>query len=639
MDYNCYFDMSAIAVTGIILIAAFVSRWIPTNRNRCYKRLASGVFFTALFNFAGCLMEAGVFVRTCIPARYFADTFYHYFHLLTGMYFLLFSYALMDENVYKAARRKTVYYPMIITSSLLILNLFFPLLFYYSPEGSYRHGTLYALLYLIGMYYLGFIIVTVIQNRRVLERRIISSMLVYVLLCSAGIVIQSVIRGFYIGEFFNSLALILLYMTVDPADEIRDDRYGILTRQAYLRSVHGDDLRGEPSHSVFLRISDSQESFSESGHIRQELMKQIADYLKRFRHDVWICVWEENSFVLYMMQPDLEKEAQIMKEIDDRFRQPWNTEGDERILTASIWPIRCPEDVASVSEILKKASLLNDPLLFHRQGIIPYPEAGFDEIAWYRRMNESAQHALEKNLVQVRYEPVFNLRTNTVITARAVAYFPDIDGTYVPGSAFIDTAGGMEYLADLDEYVLNDAAKNQKLLTGGNPEMYVSTRLAYSEITSRNFEERLPRILKRYGTEYQNIMLRISEGAFSRLDEQALSRIKEMQMKGWKFGVDDFGIGQSFLSRLIDEDVKYLVMHKEVTAAVLESEEGRRLGKGIVNMVHGMRKQITMTGVNTEEEVKRADEIGVDNIVGPAVSCPMCPEEFCEWMKERGDFR
>ncbi|MBP3867814.1 MAG: hypothetical protein J6D38_01765 [Solobacterium sp.] len=61
MRYNLYFDMSAIMITLIILIAARISKWIPTYRNRSYRLIVRGVFFTALFDFATCFLENGAF--------------------------------------------------------------------------------------------------------------------------------------------------------------------------------------------------------------------------------------------------------------------------------------------------------------------------------------------------------------------------------------------------------------------------------------------------------------------------------------------------------------------------------------------------------------------------------------------------
>ena len=108
MNYNLYFDMSAALITLVILIAAEISKWIPTYKNRSYRLIVQGVFFTALCDFGTCYLEnAAMQGRSWyIPAKYCLDTGYHISHVLTGLFFALFTLSIINLEIETTKRRR-----------------------------------------------------------------------------------------------------------------------------------------------------------------------------------------------------------------------------------------------------------------------------------------------------------------------------------------------------------------------------------------------------------------------------------------------------------------------------------------------------------------------------------------------------
>ena len=131
------------------------------------------------------------------------------------------------------------------------------------------------------------------------------------------------------------------------------------------------------------------------------------------------------------------------------------------------------------------------------------------------------------------------------------------------------------------------------------------------------------------------MMLRISDGTYAQLEEEQIEALRRMKQDGWLFAIDDFGMGQSVLSRLSDSEISYLIMHRTVTNTILSSEQGRKFGRGLIHAIHGMKKTITLTGIQTAEQAKQAIEMGADYICGPFLTEPLPPLEFRSWMKAR----
>ena len=636
MRYNLYFDMAAAAVTAVIMIAAIVSRWIPTERNVAYRNLVGTIFLTALFDYVTCMLEMGGRPSWYYGAKLFLDSGYHFFHVMSGAMFLRFTFLLLNLNIHDRRTQAVMYLPHSLIAGLLAINLFFPVVFSYTKEGVYQRGPMIILIYLVGFYYLCSVVYTIIRHREAASGRMTRTMTFYVLMCMGGIILQTVEPSFMVGEFMNALSLVLLYLNVDQADEIKDDRFGILTRRAAMDIAAQTVKAGGSAHVIFVRVSEAQILTTGVEHIRMDVMRQIADYLKKFKKECWISVRDDTCFVLQMKMPDKEREQKILEDIDERFHKPWIIDQDSLMLGVSLWPVRCPEDVSSIQELAKKMNLILPLAGRSQRRIASIEDIDYQKLEWKKQMMERIPGALNARTIEVRYEPVLDLSDGRIVAARAVCFFPDDDGTMVNGNDFIDTAGDEMLLSRLDEYALSDASAQQRPMQKSTGITQQATRLAYAEIMSPRFEERLKRICERHNADYRNILLRISEGTYSRLNEESLKRIDEMQKDGWQIAVDDYGIGESFLSRMIESNLKRLILHSEMSESILNTAEGKIFGSGIISMMHDMNKTVTMTGIKTAEQAKTAKEIGVDCICGSYLTEPLPPREFEEWAAKGG---
>ena len=640
MRYNLYFDMSAIMITLIILIAARISKWIPTYRNRSYRLIVRGVFYTALFDFATCFLENGAFQTQAwyIPFKYFFDSGYHFFHILTGLFFALFTFSIINLAIEKPIRRIQLFSPIVITQVLLVLNLFFPVIFSYDSAGFYHRGPFIFLIYVFGVYYLGLSILILVKYRKTVELKVVRIMAVYAVIALSGVVIQTVYPAFMIGEFFNSLALILMYVNIETADEIKDDKYQIMNRKGYLSQVTSNVDNKLPFLSIFVHVSDMHETVvNGDDYSHTAVMREIVAFLKRYKKESWIALWNDNCIVLDAHVSEARAE-EIMKEIEERFHEPWTVGESTQTIGMTEWMVRYPQDIQTIEELAWKTEMLNDVRFHRHRGLLHFSEINFEELGYSRHMMELAGEAVRKHSAEVRYRPVYDVHLKQFVSARAIIYFPDGEGNLVDGNAFVNPAADADSLAEFDEYSLTDAAMNKDILMKNTTLLEVSTRLARAMILKPNFEERMKRICERYDADHTQIMLRISDGTYAQLQEEQIEILRRMQNNGWILAIDDFGMGQSVLSRLTDSVIPYLIMHQSVTNSILSSKQGMKFGKGIIHAIHGMNKTVTLTGIETEQQAKDAIAIGADYISGPYFSEPMPALEFCEWMKARENY-
>lgn len=639
MRYNLYFDMSAICITFVILIAAQMSKWIPTYQNRYYHNMVRGVFLTALINFLTCYLEVADYsAASWYPQAKFAlDSVYHIVHVMSGMFFLRFTMSMINMKANTFLRRLMVYGPWLVTVASLVLNLFYPVMFYYEGQGVYRRGPFIAVIYAAGAYYLLTAVMIVARHQKSVRPQVLRAMRTYAALATTGVAIQTVYPVFMVGEFFNALALTLMYTNVESADDIKDETYGVLNRRAYLRQAAVNAINKVPSQSLFVVISDSHAMTSGgSERMHTELMKQIIRFLKRYRKEVWIAVWNDKCIAMEMRQPDTGRAEAILTEIEDRFREPWTGGDYTQLLGFTGWSIRFPQDVSSVEELVERTELLIDVDSHRHRGVLHFENIDFNELGC-RRMMEHAAEAVRRQTAEVRYEPIVRISSGEIISARSVIFFPNEKGEYINGNLFLDPSADVDVIAGFDEYALSDACRSKDILMNHTTLEEVSTRLSYAMLSHPNFKERLRRIIERNHADYRKCMLRISDSSLNMLSAEQTAELEEMRNEGWLFAIDDFGYGQSYFSHLSDIEIPYLILRPAVSHELAASENGRKLGEGLIHALHGLNKSVTMTGIETEEEAKAAKEMGADYMCGPALSEPMTALDFQNWMKARSE--
>ena len=639
MMYNIYFDISAVMITGVVFMAERISRWIPTNKNRFYRSLVIAVFFTALTDLLSCLMEMyPMGYAWWASVRFFESSMYFNFHVVTGMCYLLFVLSLANVNAYQQKNRILVTLPVILCTVILLINIFVPVLFYYDAQGVYQRGPLMFMQYLFGVYYVIMILWVLHRYRESIGDDNIRIIWGIMLIVCSGILVQYVLKGFLIGEFMNALAVVLIYVMVENAEEIKDERYGIISRSAFLRMADLNVTSKVGFKTVFLHLTDSQQMTGKD-QIHSELVALIIDYLlKMFGEEAWVCFWSDNCLVLDLNGQTDERAREIMDAIEVRFRDPWVSGDYSQTIGACMWLIRCPEDVKSVQELTEKIELINSIGVSRYRGILNLEEMDFSRVKYNLGMVKSVQPAIKAHAAEVRYEPLFSVAENRYIAARSVIFFPDDEGNMINGNEFLNTSDTTVLLSKLDEYGFEDAAKNMKTLLGDTGLRYVATRLSFSEIVKPGFDRGLLRRCDRWNADYRNFILRISGGTQVRLPQGSIDLIKKMNEDGWNFAMDDFGYGLSILDRMAVSEFPRLIMHPLVTRATLSGDAGVMMGSGLIYTVHGLGKSITLSGIRSEEDAQLAKNIGADYLCGPYFCPPLSASELARWLKERNGY-
>ncbi|EFG2886136.1 EAL domain-containing protein, partial [Escherichia coli] len=98
--------------------------------------------------------------------------------------------------------------------------------------------------------------------------------------------------------------------------------------------------------------------------------------------------------------------------------------------------------------------------------------------------------------------------------------------------------------------------------------------------------------------------------------------------------IDDFGKGHSNMARLSGLPVSVLKVDKSVIGEGVEERATRAIIKGLVQVAAELDIELLVEGVETEDQARTMQELGVDTAQGYLFARPMSPLRLLTWLAD-----
>lgn len=180
-------------------------------------------------------------------------------------------------------------------------------------------------------------------------------------------------------------------------------------------------------------------------------------------------------------------------------------------------------------------------------------------------------------------------------------------------------------ICKLDIYVFEKVCETMCRWKKEGRELFpVSVNLSVQHFRNKNFLERYCAIAEKYDIPTNLLELELTETAV--IDDALLQEIKEqiavIHEKGFRFVLDDFGDGISSLNLFRQLDVDVIKLDRGL-ATSQNDEKGCSIITAIVWMARKLGVQIVAEGIETEEQLRCAENMQCNSIQGFYYSRPL----------------
>jgi len=240
-------------------------------------------------------------------------------------------------------------------------------------------------------------------------------------------------------------------------------------------------------------------------------------------------------------------------------------------------------------------------------------------------------NALKNNDFEIFFQPKYDYKNNIVVGSEALVRLRQNDNI-VAAKEFIDIAEKYGFTVYLDKYVLKEVCKKINELKKDNIKFNtISINVSRKTLCQNNMIEYYESILKKYNIDKNDIELEVTE----RNEDSYTSLVEKIHELSKKFNVsiDDFGIGNSSLSMLMENHIKTVKIDRQFI--IDKSENGRKLLNNIIKLIKELDFNIIAEGVETIEQQEYLKSKGCNIIQGYYFSKPLTFNEYKNLLDRR----
>lgn len=245
-------------------------------------------------------------------------------------------------------------------------------------------------------------------------------------------------------------------------------------------------------------------------------------------------------------------------------------------------------------------------------------------------------HALERGELFVEYQAVFDAETGTVRGAEALIRWDHPEHGIVPPSAFLafalrDGLGGA-----LTEYVLHTAASQCAAWRIQGFDIPVSVNISASALLADDLPALVGTVIDRHGIPADRLTIEITEHACEVQNAQLRANVSALARMGVRLSLDDFGTGDSSLSRLQQLHFDEVKIDRSFVEDITNEPTDRNIVEFAIRLAHSLGMKVVAEGVEGEAVLAAVTELGCDLVQGFFLHRPSHPDQLpCARPQER----
>lgn len=236
---------------------------------------------------------------------------------------------------------------------------------------------------------------------------------------------------------------------------------------------------------------------------------------------------------------------------------------------------------------------------------------------------QSVQRALRNGSIFPYYQPVYCIASGDLIGFEVLARRKGANGELLSPATFIPTIEKNGLDDKLLEVLVRDAAKNMDSIFEGAQMATLAFNVTPKQISQDGFVPWFVNLLNETGMPTEGIILEVTEReAIGNLEvlQRNISALRDYDIT---IAIDDVGTGHNGLSSIHQLRADYLKIDKLFVDGIVMDKHASSLVKMLIEIGAQYGMQIIAEGVETEEQLKALDAMGVDEVQGFYMAKPM----------------
>jgi len=326
--------------------------------------------------------------------------------------------------------------------------------------------------------------------------------------------------------------------------------------------------------------------------------------------------------------------ANIAQKVLEVVRKPFEIQGDNCELTASVGISLYPLDGRELPILLKNADIAiyrakdrgRNNYVFHSEDMNAHL---VNQIA----LEGSLRGALDRDEFVLHYQPKVDVRTGRITGMEALIRWQHPELGLILPDEFIGLAEETGHIVPIGSWVLKEACAQARNFHNqcGAP-MPISVNLSARQLEDPHLPRAIERALGESGLAPELLDIEITESVVMRDPHSAI--LDKLKAMGIRLTMDDFGTGHSSLASIKNFPFDCIKIDRTFVRDIPQNADDAALTAAIILMAQSLRLKIVAEGVETPEQLSFLAEHGCHEYQGFLFRKPEPAQELAAFLRE-----
>jgi diguanylate cyclase (GGDEF)-like protein/PAS domain S-box-containing protein len=349
-----------------------------------------------------------------------------------------------------------------------------------------------------------------------------------------------------------------------------------------------------------------------------ELLRQFSNRLVRVREqrDSVGRLGGDEFAVILSMREQQDEAAHLANEIREALRAPFDLDGQQAVLTASIGIAMYPDDAVEPEVLVKYADT----------AMVRAREAGRDGYRFFTAgmnvqvlarldLEVALRGALDGGQFVLHYQPKLELSTGRVCGVEALLRWHRPGHGLVYPAEFVPVLEETGMVVRIGDWIIEEACRQiAEWQAQGVSDVRVAVNVSSRQFVEGDLEGVVRAAIERHGIEPGMLELELTESALMTNAERTIEALERLKKLGIRIAIDDFGTGYSSLAYLKRFPIDKLKIDIAFVREIVTNPDDAAIALAIISMAHSLHMQVIAEGVETRAQMAylrrhRCDEI------------------------------
>jgi len=362
--------------------------------------------------------------------------------------------------------------------------------------------------------------------------------------------------------------------------------------------------------------------------------------LKEVAHAIQDCLQETeilarlggDEFVILSINTSVEKLEAISQQILGRLKAPFRIGLMEVYTGCSSGIAVCPQHGTDAESLIRNA----DTAMYVAKETGKSAHCVFSaemnkKVAEYMWLDTNLRKALEEQQFVLYYQPKISANGD-VQSVEALLRWRSPERGLIQPQSFIPYAEESGLIAPLGKWVIDTATRQAAEWQRKGLNLRIAVNLSGRQLNSCSLVTDFTDAMQKADMTQCLLDFELTESCLVEDEKAAVTMINQLHKLGAQVHLDDFGTGYSSLSQLARIPLDSIKLDQSFIRGINHSSVSQALVRAIVAVARTLQLTVIAEGVETREEEKLIDEIGVDSKQGYLFAKPMPADELEHWL-------